>query len=364
MGVFSDAVPARFAAPDLRAFASSVLKNAGVPDGAAAIVAEVLVAADLRGVSSHGLGRLESFYVEPIRSGAIDAAAPITTLTESPTTIALDAHNGLGHPASVRAMTAVIEKAGACGIAAGTVRCSNHHGMTGYYAMSALDHGMIGVAASNTARLMAPTLGREVLLGNSPLAVAVPALGSDAFVLDMAMSTVAMGKIEVAARSGHALKPGWALDGSGRETLDPAKAESLEPLGGASVATGGHKGYALSLLVEMLTLLGGGAFGRALPAAADMFAHTGSTSHFFLALDIARFRSLSDFRIDAQELLRQLRESTPALGMERVYTPGEPDAAATAFNTEHGVPLHEAIVTNLARLGRECDITLPQPLTA
>jgi LDH2 family malate/lactate/ureidoglycolate dehydrogenase len=355
-----DPAAARFSATALRAFAAAVLQAAGARADDAAITADVLVAADSHGVTSHGLARLETFYVTPLRAGAVRGDAPLVTITESPSTIVLDANDGLGHPASVKAMRHALDKARTCGIAAAAVRESNHHGMTSYYAMMALEDGMIGIAASNTPRLMSPTFGREILLGNSPLAVAIPALGSDAFVLDMAMSAVALGKIEVAARTGQRLEHGWALDHFGRETLDPKLAESLEPLGGAG--GGGHKGYALSLLVELLVLLAGGVFGRDVPAIADMFEKSGRTSHFFLALDIARFRPLLEFRSDVGSVLRELRESAPADGALRVFTPGEIGAEAAAFHAVHGVGLDAAVVASLERLAAQAGIALPQPV--
>ncbi|HMD01881.1 MAG TPA: Ldh family oxidoreductase, partial [Candidatus Baltobacteraceae bacterium] len=223
-----------FTARGLRAFVVRAMTTVGVSPADAELVAEVLVASDLRGVESHGVARLEKFYVGRIADGTIDAAAKATTLSETPTLLAVDAHNGLGHPVSVRTMRRVIEKAREHGCAIATVCHSNHFGIAGYYAMMALEHDMIGIASTNSGGLAAPTFGRSLLLGTNPLAYAIPAQDGDAFVLDMATTTVALGKLEIAKRLGKPLKRGWAIDAAGNETTDPdaGLAGALLPLGG------------------------------------------------------------------------------------------------------------------------------------
>jgi L-2-hydroxycarboxylate dehydrogenase (NAD+) len=159
----------------LTRFASDILVKVGVSRADADTVATILVNADLRGVESHGMARLDSFYVSRIRDGDLKPAPNVTVVRETPTTIVLDADNGLGHPASVRAMQSVIAKAKQSGVAFGAVRNSNHFGIAGYYAMLALEHDLIGIASTNSARYGAPTYGKSLMLGTNPWAYAVPA---------------------------------------------------------------------------------------------------------------------------------------------------------------------------------------------
>ncbi len=242
------------AEPGLRTFVATVLEKVGVPAEDAAIVADVLVAADLRGVESHGVARLESYYVSRIRAGQLDPKAELKTVRETPTSVLTDAGNGLGHPAGHRTMERVLDKAAQSGAAFGAVRNSNHFGIAGYYAMLALDRDMIGIASTNSVRYGAPTFGRDIMLGTNPLAFAIPAKNEPAFVLDFATTTVPKGKLEVYNRKGKQLNPGWAIDANGHETLDPQVAlkGALLPLGGYGVDNGGHKGYGLGLLVDIL----------------------------------------------------------------------------------------------------------------
>ena len=253
---------------DLKGFVARVLEKVGVAPADAVIVADVLVAADLRGIESHGVARLESYYVSRIRAGQIDPTPTVSTVRETATSLLIDAGNGLGHPVSKRTMERLLDKAAVSGAAFGAVRNSNHYGIAGYYAMMALDRDMIGIASTNTVRYGAPTYGRDLLLGTNPLAFAIPAKEEPAFVLDFATTTVPKGKLEVYTRKEKQLNPGWAIDENGFETLDPkiALKGALLPLGGYGVDNGGHKGYGLGLLVDILCgVLSGGAFGAGLP---------------------------------------------------------------------------------------------------
>src|SRR6202051_2213547 len=190
----------RFTADSLRNFVQRALEATGVAANDAMIAGEVLVASDLRGIESHGVARLEGFYVDRIRDGRIDPQAVATTLRETPTSLSVDANNGLGHPVGVRTMRRTIEKAQRAGCAIATVRRSNHFGIAGYYAMLALESDCIGIVSTNAGRLAAPTGGREPMLGTNPFAFAVPAEDGDSFVLDMATTTVALGKLATAKR--------------------------------------------------------------------------------------------------------------------------------------------------------------------
>ncbi len=341
----------------LTGFCEAVLTKVGVSHEDAAIVAEVLVAADLRGIESHGTARLESFYVSRIRAGQLDPAYAAKTVRETDASILVDAGNGLGHPVAKRTMAAVIAKAQANGAAFGAVRNSNHYGIAGFYAMMALEHDCIGFASTNSVRFGAPTFGKELMLGTNPLAFAVPTQEEPPFVLDFATTTVPRGKIEVFARKGLPLKPGWAIDEHGAETLDAKTAlhGALLPLGGLGVDNGGHKGYGLGLMVDIFCgVLAGGMFGNDLPTAATPTG--GGISHCFGAFRIDGFRDAAEFKRDMDRELRDFKNTRPAPGQERVYVAGEIEHERTVRNRAHGVPIHVTMWTKLERLAADLDV--------
>jgi LDH2 family malate/lactate/ureidoglycolate dehydrogenase len=349
--------------PKLKNFVIEVLTKVGVARADAATVADVLVAADLRGVESHGVARLESYYVSRIRSGKLEPAPSVTVVRETPTTIVLDAGNGLGHPTGKRAMQSVLEKAKASGVAFGAVKNSNHFGIAGYYAMLALEHDMIGIASTNSVRYGAPTYGKDIMLGTNPWAYAIPALHEPAFVLDFATTTVPRGKLEVYQRKEKQLNPGWAIDANGKETLSPAEAlkGALLPLGGFGTDNGGHKGYGLGLLVDiMCAVLSGGAFGNDLPLP-NSGAEPGKISHFFGAIRIDGFRDVAGFKADLDRELRAFKDSQPAPGFDRIYVAGEIEHEKTLAHREHGVPVHVKVWSGLEKLAGELGLAFDLP---
>ncbi|HZO94029.1 MAG TPA: Ldh family oxidoreductase [Candidatus Baltobacteraceae bacterium] len=343
---------------DLTRFVAAVLEKSGVAPEDARIVAEVLVAADLRGVESHGVARLESYYVSRLRKGLIEPKPEVRTVRETSTSLLVDAGNGLGHPVAKRTMERILDKAQQTGAAFGAVRNSNHYGIAGYYAMMALERDMIGIASTNTVRYGAPTFGRDILLGTNPLAFAIPANTEPAFVLDFATTTVPRGKLEVYNRKGKQLNPGWAIDEHGNETLDPQTAlkGALLPLGGYGVDNGGHKGYGLGLLVEILCgVLAGGKFGLDLPLPTDG-PQPGAISHFFAAFTIDGFRDPEQFKADMDTELRAFKDSEKAPGQDRIYVAGEIEHEKTLYNREHGVPVHVKVWEGLQKLAADLGI--------
>jgi LDH2 family malate/lactate/ureidoglycolate dehydrogenase len=343
----------------LKSFVTDALVKVGVAQADAATVADVLVAADLRGVESHGVARLESYYVGRIRAGKLVPKPEVRVVRETPASLVLDAGNGLGHPAGKRAMLAVIEKAKAAGSAFATVKNSNHFGIAGYYAMLALDHDLIGIASTNSVRYGAPTYGRDIMLGTNPWAYAIPAHEEPAFVLDFATTTVPRGKLEVYQRKEKPLSPGWAIDASGKETLSASEAltGALLPLGGYGVDGGGHKGYGLGLLVDiMCAVLSGGAFGNDLPLPSSG-AEPGKISHFFGAIKIDGFRDVAAFKADLDRELRAFKDSAKAPGCERIYVAGEIEFEKTIAYRRDGVPVHLKVWSGLEKLA--ADLGLP-----
>ncbi|MBV8245216.1 MAG: Ldh family oxidoreductase [Candidatus Eremiobacteraeota bacterium] len=341
----------------LKNFVREVLEKVGVERSAAEIVGDVLVAADERGVESHGVARLESYYVSRIRSGKLNPKPNYHVARETETTVVYDADNGLGHPVGKLAMEAVIEKARKHGSAFGAVRNSNHFGIAGYYAMLALPHDMIGMASTNSVRYGAPTYGKEVMLGTNPLAFAIPANKEPAFVLDFATTTVPRGKLEVYKRKEKRLAEGWAIDEAGNPTTDPDAAlrGALLPLGGFGVEHGGHKGYGLGLLVDILCgVLSGGAFGTGIPTMKE--AKEGAISHWFGAFRIDGFRDPAAFKSDMDRELRAFKDSPRAPGQNRIYVAGEIEHELTLAHRKNGVPVHYKVWDGLQKLAADLQI--------
>ncbi|GAC1651883.1 MAG: Ldh family oxidoreductase [Vulcanimicrobiaceae bacterium] len=352
------------AEPELRTFVHTVLEKVGVDSSSAQTVSDVLVTADLRGIESHGVARLDSYYVSRIRSNKLNAKPDYHIVRETDTSVLYDADNGLGHPVGKLTMEKVIEKAHKHGAAFGAVRNSNHYGIAGYYAMLALPHDMIGMASTNSVRYGAPTFGKDIMLGTNPLAYAIPTQDEPAFVLDFATTTVPRGKLEVYQRKEKELNAGWAIDAQGNPTLSAAEAlkGALLPLGGFGVDNGGHKGYGLGLLVDILCgVLSGGTFGNQLPLPSSG-PQPGAISHWFGAFRVDGFRDAEGFRRDMDRELRDFKASARTPGQERIYVAGEIEHEKTLYNREHGVPVHHKVWDGLQKLGSELGIALqPKP---
>jgi len=352
----------------LETFCQRVFQSLHLSERDARTAAAVLVAADARGIPSHGVARLWR-YVNGLQTGAMLPHAPVETLVDTPSSIVIHAHGAMGAPVSVRVMERVIDKAGSNGAAFGCVRDSNHFGIAGYYAMLALDADMLGIAMTNTAALGVPTFGRQVMYGTNPLAFAAPADEERAFVLDMSTTVVTRGKIEVHDRLGRELPAGWAVDKAGRPATDARSllddmlhrlGGGILPLGGIGEALGGHKGYGLAVLVDILcAVLCGAPFG---PELSDTEASSGRVSHFFGAIGIDRFRDPREFRRDMDRLLRGLRTCAPAAGAERVYFAGQKEFEKEAECLRMGIPLLRQTYDQICTIGDERGVDCPQIL--
>ncbi len=360
----------RIARPALEAFCQQVFRRLDLSEGDARIAAAVLVAADARGIPSHGVARLQR-YVNGLRTGLMLPDAPIEVLVDTPASVVIDAHGAMGAPVSARAMESVIDKARSNGAAFGSVRDSNHFGIAGYYAMMALGEDMVGIAMTNTAALGVPTFGRQVMYGTNPLAFAAPADEERAFVLDMSTTVVTRGKIEVYERSGKALPSGWAVDRSGHPARDAQSllddmshrvGGGILPLGGIGEDLGGYKGYGLAVMVDILcAVLCGAPFG---PSLSDTATSSGRVSHFFGAIRIDAFRDPRAFRRDMDRMLRDLRNCPPAQGAERVYVAGQKEFEREDESLRLGVPLLKKTWFQLCAIGSEYGLDPPSILQA
>lgn len=349
----------------LEAFCRDVFLALKLPPDDATTAAKVLVAADVRGIPSHGVGRLWR-YVGGLTTGQMRPDAAVETVMDTPMSVVVRANGSMGAPVSVRTMERVIAKARAGGAAFGCVRDSNHFGIAGYYAMQALPHDMIGIAMTNTAALGVPTWGRQVMYGTNPLAFAAPADRERAFVLDMSTTVVTRGKIEVFDRLEKPLPLGWAVDKTGRPATNGRQilddmlhrhGGGILPLGGAGVEFGGHKGYGLAVMVDILcAVLCGAPFGTDL---SDTAQSSGSVSHFFGAIRIDAFRDPVAFRADMDRLLGGLRACPPAEGEERVYFAGQVEFEKETESLKRGVPVLRKTLDQLRDIGGRHGVALP-----
>jgi L-2-hydroxycarboxylate dehydrogenase (NAD+) len=345
----------RFRFEDLEVFVERFFVKLGVPREDARVSARILVAADLRGISSHGVIRLHTYYGNRIQKGLIDPLTPIIPAYETANTLTLDAGNGLGMVAGNQAMERCIRMAKKSNIAIVTVRNSNHFGIAGYYAMLALKEDMLGVSLTNAQPLVSPTYGRTAMLGTNPIAVAVPVEGSQPFVLDMATSIVPIGKINVYDKAGERIPLGWGTDASGKQTDKPSdilRGGALSPLGGSDVFRG-YKGYGLAVMVDILSgILSGSGFGTATSGKSQ----PARIGHFFMAINIGSFRPLDEFKHDMALLMDQLHNAPKAEGQKQIFVAGEKEFKLEVENRAKGVPLTEEVISGLKQAGEELGI--------
>jgi LDH2 family malate/lactate/ureidoglycolate dehydrogenase len=346
----------RFEKEALIDYTVKFMEKLGVPAADAAIVGDVLIEADLRGVSSHGLIRLSTYYGNRLKAGYMDPVTKTSIIKETDTTISFDGGNGLGQVNSYRAMTSCIGKAKKSNIAITTVKHSNHYGIAAYYAMMALPEDMIGVSMTNSQPLVAPTYGRTAVLGTNPISVAAPSNNTYPYVLDMATSAVAVGKIKVYEKKGEKLPMGWGIDDDGNVTDDPVQVQSggpgaLLPLGSTDELRS-YKGYGLALMVDILC----GALSGAATLTDVGFPHEPKVSdvgHFFMAIKIDAFRPVIDFKKQIDYMVDLLKNSPKAEGADEIFIAGEKEYLAVEKNKKLGVPVLENIVEDLKTNGAE-----------
>ncbi len=340
---------------DLRNYVIRFFLKHDVPLEDAEIVADVLISADLRGVDSHGVIRLDSYYGSRLRKGLIDPHPQLKVLTETPSTLALDGGTGLGHVVGYKAMQMCIEKARQVGVGMVTVRNSNHYGIAGYYAMMALEHDMIGISFTNSQPLVAPTYGKTRYLGTNPIAVAVPAGKERPYVLDMATSIVPIGRITVYQKAGKKIPEGWGVDKDGNVTTDPGavlNGGALMPLGGVDLMRG-YKGYGLALWVDIFAgVLAGAATGPEV-GKSDRPANVG---HYFAAIRVDAFRPVDEFKTEMDALIQGLKNAPKAEGQDRIYIHGEKEFELAEKYQKEGIPLMKEVVDSLIASGKEVGV--------
>jgi ureidoglycolate dehydrogenase (NAD+) len=344
----------RYCAQDLREFCARVLEGAGLRARDAVAVADGLVAADLRGIHTHGVLRV-GVYVDRLRAGSINPRAQLEIVRDSGAAVVADAQAGAGIAMATHAMDLAIARAKAHGIAVVGVRNSNHCGMLAYFAMRALAHGSIGIAVSNADSQVAPFGARAKFLGTNPLAVAVPAELEPAIVLDMATSVVAHGRVKAAAERNEPIPAGWGMDGTGCPTTD-----AMQALAGALLPFGGAKGSGISLLVDMLAgLLPGGRSGPEIVPLYDRLSEPQGVGHLFAALRVDAFEELGEFTQRVDKTIQLIRHLPRAVGVERIYLPGEIEHLRAVEYQARGIPLPADSIGELERTAKLVGVAVP-----
>lgn len=335
----------------IRAQIVAILTAWGMPGEHAETTATIMVETDLMGVDSHGLSMLMT-YEEGVAEKRIRIAAQPRVLRDTGPTALLDGADGLGHPVSAMAMNLAVDKAKQFGVGVVGVVNSHHFGAAGAYARIASARGVIGMVTSSTRGVtMVPTRGAMPVLGTNPLAFAAPATRNPPFVLDMATTTVAAGKVKVHHLNDAPLPEGWVVDGAGQNVADPHEGNAfvfqrpeggITPVGGTE-SKGSAKGYGLAMLVH---ILGGTLVGASFSPIRNRTQQPGqphNIGHFFLALDPAAFREAGAFEADLDDALDVLHATPPADPAEPVLVAGEPEDRMRAQRLAHGVPVPDSL---------------------
>ena len=334
-------------------FMIDVFKAYGVPQEDAEICTDVLMESDRRGIESHGCNRFKPIYLDRIKNGTLLPVTKIDIVKETPTTVVMDANNGMGMVASYKMMEMLIEKAKQYGMAGGTIFNSTHYGIAGYWTTMAEKAGMIGITGTNARPSVAPTFGVEPMMGTNPMTFTLPTDEEFPFNFDCATSIVQNGKLEFYARSGKQAPAGLVITKEGETLTDPDKILkdmrkgecALLPLGGLGEATGGYKGYGFTTIVEILSAaLAGGPFMKQLNGKDE----NGNNQmyrlgHFFFVINPEFFMGLDTFKKTAGDICRGLRASEKAPGAERIYTAGEKEWLVWQDRKDKGVPVNEAV---------------------
>lgn len=337
----------------LRGVVARLFAAAGVPEEEAELVADSLVRADLWGHSSHGVMRAP-WYLDRLRSGVMTPVTAPETVVDAGAIAVMDGRDGVGQVIARRAMLDAVARAKVHGVGIVSVRFSNHHGALGYFTRMAAERGCIGLLVANGSPAMAPWGGRAKVVGNNPWSIAAPAGRHAPMMLDIANTVVARGKIFLARQKGRPIPPGWAIDAEGRPTTDPVAA-----LAGVILPMAEHKGYAISLMMDVLAgaLSGSGVLTEVNgPYQAERRSGSG---HFVMALDIARFGPLAAFEARIERMIAEIKAVPCAEGFDEVFYPGEIEARNEERHLRDGLDLPEKTLADLAQAA--AGLGLPPP---
>jgi L-2-hydroxycarboxylate dehydrogenase (NAD+) len=347
----------------LREFSTRVFLHFGVPRNDATQAAEVLTSADLRGIDSHGVARLHSYF-DMLSLGRINPKPDIKVLRSTPSTATIDGDNGLGLVVGPHANRFAMDMAERSGSGWVSVQNTNHYGIAGYYVLKALERDLIGWAMTNSTKLVAPLWGAERMLGTNPIAIGFPGKEEPPIVIDMATSAAAYGKIEIARRRGEPVPEGWAIDSEGRATSNPndmIAGGALLPLG-SDRERGGHKGYGLAIMVDVLCgVLSGANWGPFTPPFAlrqeiPKRSVGRGIGHFFGAMQIDGFIDCDSFKRQIDDYIRVFRATKPAPSTNGPLLPGDPEREMEQVRRENGVPLILPVIEELRDIAQKTGI--------
>lgn len=328
----------------LRTFAVNCLRSVGVPGESAEGVADNLIDADLRGIASHGVARLIGVYVERLEAGIVNPAIQPEVIAETISTVLVNAHNGLGAPAGMFATDMAIRKAKEAGSAWVAVSNSNHFGTCSYYTNRMAGQGMVGLAFTNAPSTMAPWGGIEPYLGTNPIGISVPTSSGVPLTVDLATSVAARGHIFLAATKGQPIPVGWAQDKRGRPTTN-----AQDALEGSVLPMGGHKGYALAFMIDVLSgILTGSGFGRQIGHLYGDLDKPQNVGHLIGAIDIERFVPINEFHERLDQMIDQVKTGPLADWADEILVPGEPEARHRRATVQ--IPVSDEIWKGLVAL--------------
>lgn len=344
-------------AKQLKKLSYDLLVALGIPDEDAEYGARVLNEADIRGVDTHGVARLQS-YAMMIKAEKINTKAKLTPIVENDSLLYLDAENGLGIVMAARAVEICIEKAKKSGVCIASIKNSGHWGISGYYSQEAARKGMIGISISNSGAAMVPFGGRNRVLGNSPWSIAFPAGKKYNYpiIFDMACSTVAGGKIEMALRKNEEIPFGWLVDEMGIDTHDPTKFFK----GCGLLPFGGPKGYVLATLLEILaSVLSGASYGNYIGTRvsgikpSDPPKMPEDVGHLLIVIDVNHIRPIEEVQDYLDKYLDDLKNSEPSLGGKGIILPGEIEARNCENRSLNNFELNEKVAEDLLKIAKE-----------
>jgi len=348
-------------AETLESFMRDVFIGLGVPKDDAHIIAEVLIASDIRGIDTHGIQRCK-MYFDRIKAGMYEVKTKIDVIKDGPTTALWDGNCGMGHVIAYKAMKTAIEKAKKYGLGSVAVRNSTHFGIAGFYSLMAIKEGMIGLAVTNARPSMPPTFGVEPMLGTNPLTAGAPTDEEFPFLIDCATTIIQRGKVELYNRIDKHLPEEVVITDEGKTETDPAKIlenmgkgkAALLPLGGRGEETSGYKGYGYATLVELLSAaLQDGIYLKDTIGIVEEGQKRLKVGHFFLAINIDSFLPLEIFKKTAGNIMKDLRSSKKEPGANRIYTAGEKEHDVMTSRRKTGIPLNESLQEDIKIMRKE-----------
>ena len=348
----------RYDAEKLKEFSIQIMCRCGLSREESEIFSDSLIRADLRGISSHGLTRLTA-YARRVELGLVAGHVTPEILRDGGSVLAVDGKNGMGAYVGRWTMEECIRRARKQGSCFAAVAHGNHFGYAAYFTEYAARQGMLGLAIANGPPAMPPTGGKTPLLGTNPLAVSLPTGDPDRpLTLDMATSAVARGKVTLAKKNGQSIPLGWGVDSQGNPTTDPEAVLS----GGAMLPMGGPKGYAISLIIDILcSCITGSASGQTMGSFYD-FTRTQNSGYCFAALDLSRMVDPEAWSQRVQALLDTMRACPRQPGVEDIKIPGQPEQEKQERNLREGIALSSAVEGELRALSERLQVPLPAPL--